>query len=184
MADRLVCAVGCTAEPSSAPRPAARPSSSSSGYVSPVRTDSSSSHSLSQTVSRLSDLVAHGLQISNTLILEQFRVRFLAAVQKHAHLPRTCEHVRILDGDFVFDVSGPCRREPFDHVQRLAVEIACPIEPRLIAEMHDIDDERVALPAAARVAHPELERPRGMRTAVDRDYPDRVGKLVGHHDIL
>ena len=66
---------------------------------------------------------------------------------------------------------GTGRREPFDQVQSLAVEIAGAIEPCLVGEMHDIDDERVFFPMSARVSHPEIERPLEMWSSVRVDGP-------------
>ena len=59
--------------------------------------------------------------------------------------------------DLVVDVGGVHRREAFDDLERVAVEVAGLVEPGLVAEAHRVDDQRVAFPLAARVAHPEVE---------------------------
>ena len=63
------------------------------------------------------------------LVFEQLAVSFLTPVERHAHLPRPREHLRVLDRDFVEHVIGAGRRIAFDDVQRLAVEIPGAIEP-------------------------------------------------------
>ena len=67
----------------------------------------------------------------------------------------------ILDRGLVLDVIAVGRRVALDDVQRVAVEVAGAIEPGLIVEVDHVDDQRVAFPAAARIAHPESIGPRG-----------------------
>ena len=69
--------------------------------------------------------------------------------------------------------SGVDRREALDQVERVAVEVAGPIEPVLAVEFLHVDDQRIALPAARRMPHAgvsrraldlvEVNRPRGVR---------------------
>ncbi len=54
------------------------------------------------------------------------------------------------------------RRVALDQVQRIAVEIARAIEPGLLVEIDDVDDEGVAFPVATRIAHPPVDMTLGM----------------------
>src|SRR5262245_52783670 len=78
-------------------------------------------------------------------------------VQWKTHLPWPGEDVRILDRRFVHERVRTGRRITLDYVQRLAREIPCPIEPGVAVESGDVHNERVALPAAVRPAHPEID---------------------------
>ena len=80
---------------------------------------------------------------------EQLRVLLFVAVQNHAHPPRPCEHRRVLDRHLIVDVIGVERREAFDQVQLIAVEVAGAIEPRLVAEIDVVHNQRIAFPAGA-----------------------------------
>ncbi len=73
-------------------------------------------------------------------MLEKLRIRFLPTIEDHPHRPRSREHLRILHRHLIVDVVGTDERVAFDQVQGLAVEIPGPVEPRLIVEMHDVDD--------------------------------------------
>src|SRR5258705_10879661 len=84
-----------------------------------------------------------------TFIFKQPEILFLVPVQDHAHLPRTREHLRILDRRLVGDVIRVERRVPFDDVPRVAVENAGAIGPTLVDVIRDVHEPRVGLPAAA-----------------------------------
>ena len=81
------------------------------------------------------------------LVIQYANVFFLAAVQRHAHLPGFGEDFRIFNGDLVGHVTRAGSGMAFNDVQRFAVEVARSIEPGLIGELHHVDDQRVALPA-------------------------------------
>src|SRR3974390_2748606 len=83
-------------------------------------------------------------------------VLFDMAVERHADLPWAREHLGILDGGFVMQNIRPARRIPFYNVQGVTVKIARAVEPRLIVEAGDVDDEGVALPMSHRPAHPTV----------------------------
>ena len=76
------------------------------------------------------------------------RVAFLPAVERHADRPRAREHILVLDRCVIAHVIPAERRIAFDDVQRVAVEVPRAIEPGLIREVHDVNDERVARPSA------------------------------------
>ena len=79
-------------------------------------------------------------------VLDELRIRFQTTIEGHADLPWPRKHLRILDGGFVLDGVGRDRREPFDHVQLIAMEIARPVEPCLVVEIGQVDDQGVPLP--------------------------------------
>ena len=54
----------------------------------------------------------------------------------------------------VGDVAGVGAAQRLDHVQRVAVRMADRVEPRVAVEADGVDDERVAVPPADRVAEP------------------------------
>src|SRR4249920_677048 len=87
-------------------------------------------------------------------VLEQLSVLLFMSIEEHAHLPGPREPLRILDRGFVPDVIRSRRGVALDDMQRIAVKITGSIEPGLIVEVGDVDDERVAVPSAAGVAHP------------------------------
>ena len=62
--------------------------------------------------------------------------------------------------------------------------VARAIEPGLFAEVDAVDDESVAVPAPARVAHPPVDVPLGMRVAVHVDLANRVVVLVEDVDLV
>ena len=78
-------------------------------------------------------------------------------IQGHADLPGSREHLRVLDRGFVQHGIGSDERVAFDHVQAVAREIPRAVEPRLAVEAGHIDDERVAVPAPARLPHPRID---------------------------
>ena len=91
------------------------------------------------------------------LVFEKPEVRLPVKVERHADLPGTRKHLRVLDRRLVRHGAGVGARVTFDHVQRLAVEIAGAVEPRLPVEVGDVHDQRVAVPPANGVAVPEVE---------------------------
>ena len=56
------------------------------------------------------------------IVVKQLEVGFGAAIEHHAHLPRTREDLRILDRDFVVDVIAVGQRIALHDVQRVAVK--------------------------------------------------------------
>ena len=65
----------------------------------------------------------------DALVFQELRVLLEPAVERHAHLPRTREHVRILDRRLVLDHVRRERRVALDDVQRVAVIVAGAVEP-------------------------------------------------------
>src|SRR5262249_43630920 len=81
------------------------------------------------------------------------------------HGPRPRPHRRILDGHGIFERGRARARPPLDQVQVLARAL----EIGLRAEIGHVDDERIALPVAARVAVPLADRGGQVRAAVHHD---------------
>src|SRR6187397_2111033 len=125
-------------------------------------------------------LVAAGLRIqllvreALALVLEETRLRLLAAVEHRLHVPRPGEHLRVLDGHAVADVIGTLGREALDHVQLLGMEVAGAIEPGLVVEVHRVHHQRVAVPSTTRVPQPPVDWTFGMWGAVGKDRADRA----------
>ena len=71
-----------------------------------------------------------------------------------------------------------------DEPQRLAVEVARHVEPCPVVVVRDVHDQRVAFPAAARVAHPEIDACRSGLAAVRVDQAIDLGPLEGHRDVI
>src|SRR2546427_12375067 len=84
-------------------------------------------------------------------------------VKDHADFPRPREHLRILDGHLIINVVCADRRKALDQMHLLSMKVSRLVEPCVRIEMDDIDDERVALPPAAGVAHPPFDRTSRMR---------------------
>src|SRR5262245_9293355 len=79
--------------------------------------------------------------------------------------PGLCPHGRIVNGDDIFKRVGAGARPALDEMQILAR----PQHVGLGAEIGDVDDERIALEAAARVAIPLTDTGRQMRPPVHHD---------------
>src|SRR5258705_3050750 len=115
------------------------------------------------------------------LELQQRRVLLELTVEHHAHLPRPREDVRIRDGHLVAQRIRRNGREPLDDVERVGVEVARAREPGAIVEVGHVGDQRVALPAADRVAHP-LVGPR-LRRVFQENRAAGVGVREEHLDL-
>ena len=77
---------------------------------------------------------------------------------------------------------GALRRVALDDLQLVAVMIAGAIEPRLIVEAGDGDDERVAFPHADRLPHPRIDRRRA--GILQQDVAHRAGVFIRDEDRL
>src|SRR5215831_2554678 len=91
------------------------------------------------------------------------------------HLPRLHEHLRILNGRL------PAQRvalagQPLDDMELEAVEVAGFVQPALVGETGAVDDQRLAVPVADRIALPRfLCHPRRVvSAAVRRDDAEGV----------
>src|ERR1041384_7705255 len=135
---------------------------------------------------RLGVLVLFSLNVIATVPLEHAEVSVDESIERHAHLPRAGEHLRIVDRHFVLDVIAIDRRVALDDVKIGAVEIAGVIEPGALIELSHVNDERVAFPVAARIAHPEVGPPLEViaRAPLDADDPQRTRKCVTDSDFV
>ena len=109
-------------------------------------------------------------------------VLFLTTIKRHADLPRPREDLRILHRRFVDDDVGARAHVAFDDVQRLAVEVAGAIEPALVVEAGDVDDQRLAFPTSDRLTHPRVDRCRSWVLQIHVTRRPRI--LVGDEDRL
>src|SRR5262245_18797134 len=92
----------------------------------------------------------------HTVELDELNIRFNAAIERETELPRTRENLRVLDSRFVLDVIRTKRCVAFYHMEFIAMEISCPVEPRMFGEPCYVNDERIALPSAIRPSVPRL----------------------------
>src|SRR6188474_2508688 len=103
--------------------------------------------------------------------LEDPLLRRLDEPETAIHLPGRGKNIRVLDRQLVLDSLGHSR-EALHHVQILTVPIA--VDLGLVVETDGVDDQRVAVPAADRVAKPGGIGISLMRLAVERDDAERV----------
>src|SRR5437867_4344074 len=73
------------------------------------------------------------------VIFKHPRERFDPPVEWHPHMPGTREHLWILDRDVVVQVQGIDEAVALHDMKHLAVEVAGPIKPRLVVEVHHVD---------------------------------------------
>src|SRR5207237_9570814 len=88
--------------------------------------------------------------------------------------PRLGVRARIIHGHFESEVAFIDARPALDDVQLLRVRIAPVVEPRLVVEADRVDDERVTLPSADRVAPPRRIALIRMLPSVHAELPERV----------
>src|SRR5262249_21326073 len=132
----------------------------------------------------------------NTLEIQKLRILFLAPVERHAHLPRTSEDLRVLDGRLIGDYIRTGALVAFHYVQFIAMEVSRAVEPGLIVQVGYVDHESIALPAPDRLAHPGIggrgsrifeiyvaDRPRVLIDERERagalHYLERIGHIGG-----
>src|SRR5438094_134244 len=82
--------------------------------------------------------------------------------------PRTRPGLRIVDGELVFDGLRVNSSEAFDHAQPIADNPVETPNQRLVVEIGGLDDERIAVPAAARVPQPLTDTWPDVRATVHR----------------
>src|SRR5436190_18752103 len=110
------------------------------------------------------------------------RVLFQSTIEEHADLPRSREHVRILDGGFIEEMVGARGGESLDNVQGVAVEISRAVEPGLVVETRGVDDQRFSFPVSVRPSHPAVSG--RLLVFVHIDGAHRPRERVDHHDVL
>src|ERR1700691_6153135 len=100
----------------------------------------------------------------HTLEIHQPGVLFHMPIQRHPDLPWTGKYLWILDRRFVPKNVRAARSVAFDHVQRVAMIIPRPVEPRALVQSGDVDHQRVPFPVAYRLSHPGIGggRPRSV----------------------
>ena len=66
-------------------------------------------------------------------------------------------------------------------MKRIAVVIPSPVEPRLLTQSGDVNDQGIAFPASARPTHPRIRRSLWSRIHTDR--AGRACELIRHEDV-
>src|SRR5262249_3194403 len=102
----------------------------------------------------------------------------LAVVLAHEHdfhRPRTRVHVRLVDGDLVFQVIRGRPGQAFDEVHLLVAHT--PVG-RLVGEFGGIDPEGAAPPVTHRTAQPQTRRGGQVRTTVERNGAIRAAVMA------
>ena len=106
--------------------------------------------------------------------------QLVGPLQRNQRRPGLGPGRRVGDGDLVVERVGADAGEALDQVQVLARSS----ELALLREIRRLDDQRVAFPAASRVAVPELDVLVHVRTAVHRDDARIVRHLAEEHHAL
>src|SRR5262245_21663793 len=96
------------------------------------------------------------------------QLAFAIALQRHCYRPRAGEDDRIIHRRLVLNPVRAHWRQSLDDGGGMTDDIADFVQPRLAVEIRGLDDKRIALPAAKRIALPESDSIRQMRTAVQR----------------
>src|SRR6266481_9726683 len=78
----------------------------------------------------------------HALEFQESSIFFETTIDRHAHLPRSRKHFRVLDGGFI--VKGVMAEwgVAFDHVQLIAMEVSGSVEPGLVVEAGYVHDQR------------------------------------------
>jgi len=126
--------------------------------------------------------VEHLFRELHALVLHQPRIRFASPIERHAYRPRFGEDLRVIDQRLILQRVRVDRGVAFGDLQRVAVMVAGAIEPRLFPLVGDLDDQRLAVPAADRPSHPR--RRLALLLAVDSYDPTGAGELVGHQHAI
>src|SRR5688500_3006873 len=92
--------------------------------------------------------VAHGVIPLVTGVLEHL-LRAIDVRQRHGIGPWPRPHRGVFEGDAPLERVRRHWREPLDHADVLAAALRCAVGP----EVRRLDDERVAVPPAAGIAH-------------------------------
>ena len=110
----------------------------------------------------------HFLQLRFAGEYSNSRSRIRAPPQFDVDSPRLREHLSILDRGFVLNRVVAGHAVFLSYAQRVAVKIAGHVEPRLVVVVGYVHHQRVAIPVAPRIAHPEVHVFR-VRSAVGVD---------------
>src|SRR5262249_27729816 len=115
-------------------------------------------------------------------VFEELHVWLQTAIERHRDFPGAREDLRILYRRFVVDGVRSNRREAFNEMQRITMEVSGSVEPSPVIEPCNIDDQRVALPVTDRVTHPRIVG----RTLnlVQMSGASRDRKREGHLDLV
>src|SRR5262245_5144512 len=125
--------------------------------------------------------VDHVLREFDALVLQDLRILFHAAVERHADLKGPRKYVWIFDRGFVVQMIRSSGGDAFDNVQLIAMEIPRPVKPAQVVKIRAIDDERFTFPATVGPPHPAIGR---RLRLLHVDGAERPRKLKDHHDVI
>src|SRR4029077_10037653 len=125
--------------------------------------------------------VKHLFRKRLALEFQELKILFHAAIERKANLPGPREDFGIFDRCFVHQVERTHRSVTFHYVKLIAVIVSRAIEPSLLAEPCHVDNQRSALPPAARPAHPRWDG--GFLLRVHADDARGAGILVGDEHV-
>ena len=94
---------------------------------------------------------------------------FLDAFERPNHRPRSRIDLRIVHRGLIVDRVDIDHRQTLDDSHGVAVKLPFRIEPGPAVEIGRLDDQRIPLPVAAAVSHPQFDVGPDMRTAVRVD---------------
>src|SRR5882724_2601494 len=114
-----------------------------------------------------------------SLVTRELKYRALGLHHGELPFPRSCPCRRIVDGEYVQDGLLVDAREAFHHVQIFTGSS----EVGRIGEISCVDDQRIALPAATRVAHQLADAWPQARTAVEGYDANVVDLLLENCDV-
>src|SRR4029077_1866331 len=110
------------------------------------------------------------------------RILSEVAIKRHSHLPGPRKDFWVLDCGFVIEGVRADGCVAFNYMQRVTMEIAGPIKPRLVVKARHVDDQRIALPMANRPPHPCIIGT--LQLAIHVDGSSGARELIGHEDVL
>src|SRR5690606_14426879 len=192
---RLGSRMGFTASPSGARRPATGLSGRRAGRGAVIGAAAVSSWNDRARPVHLGPLAADHQLVSVVRLLANVleKLRAFAPRELERAGPRSRVRARIVDGDLVVDHALVDARKPLDGVHLLRMRQAPAIEPEAFVEARAVDDERIALPPADRVAVIARREIGGVRASVHvhgaegvrpADIEDVEPLLVGQIDEL
>src|SRR5438552_5942087 len=92
----------------------------------------------------------------HTLEFQGLDVRLHASIQRHADLPRTRKHLRVVDRGLVDQMVWRQGRVTLHDMQSVAMEISGPVEPGFVVLSGHVNDQRVTVPTSDGPAHPGI----------------------------
>src|SRR5437899_12904930 len=92
----------------------------------------------------------------HALEFQGLNVRLHTSIQRHADLPGSREHLRVLDRGLVHQMVWRQGRVTLHDMQRVAMEISGLVETGFIVYSGDVNYQRVSVPSSDGSCHPRL----------------------------